>query len=62
MIKTWSSIMPIIFDVPYREFCRARLVEIWRQLLKRMTLGAQSAFAAPDHLVFAIFFCAPALC
>lgn len=29
---------------------------------KRMDLGAQPAFAAPDSLVFAVFFCAPALC
>ena len=29
---------------------------------KRMNLGAQTAFAAPDRLVFAVFFCAPALC
>ncbi len=29
---------------------------------KRMYLGAQPAFAAPDRLVFAVFFCAPALC
>ena len=27
-----------------------------------MDLGAQSAFAAPDRLVFAVFFWAPALC
>jgi hypothetical protein len=29
---------------------------------KRMNLGAQPALAAPDRLVFAVFFCAPALC
>ena len=29
---------------------------------KCMNLGAQSAFAAPDRLVFALFFWAPALC
>ena len=29
---------------------------------KRMNLGAQPTFAAPDRLVFAVFFCAPALC
>src|SRR6266446_10218271 len=28
----------------------------------RMNFGAQSAFAAPDCLVFAVFFWAPALC
>jgi len=27
-----------------------------------MDLGAQSAFAAPDRLIFAVFFWAPALC
>jgi hypothetical protein len=29
---------------------------------KRMNLGAQPAFAAPDCLAFVVFFCAPALC
>jgi hypothetical protein len=29
----WSSIMPIIFDLLYREFCRARLAEMQKQLL-----------------------------
>ena len=33
MINTWSSIMPIIFDVLYREFIRARLAEMRKQLL-----------------------------
>ena len=31
--QTWSSIMPIIFDVLYSEFCRARLAEMRKQLL-----------------------------
>jgi hypothetical protein len=31
--QTWNSIMPIIFDVLYREFCRARLAEMRKQLL-----------------------------
>src|SRR5260370_33854176 len=31
--QTWSSILPIIFDVLYREFCRARLAEMRKQLL-----------------------------
>jgi hypothetical protein len=31
--QTWSSIMPIMFDVLYREFCRARLAEMRKQLL-----------------------------
>jgi hypothetical protein len=30
---TWSSIMPTIFDVLYREYCRARLTEMRKQLL-----------------------------
>ena len=29
---------------------------------QRMNLGAQPTFAAPDRLIFADFFCAPALC
>src|SRR6266403_5519188 len=29
---------------------------------QRMDFGAQSAFAAPDRLVFTLFFWAPALC
>jgi hypothetical protein len=29
---------------------------------QRMNLGAQPAFAAPNRLVLAGFFCAPALC
>jgi hypothetical protein len=33
MVKQWSSIMPSIFDVLYREFCRARLAEMRKQLL-----------------------------
>ena len=35
---------------------------IAQRIDKRMNLGAQPAFAAPDRLVFAVFFCAPALC
>jgi hypothetical protein len=35
---------------------------IAQRIDKRMYLGAQPAFAAPDRLVFAVFFCAPALC
>ena len=31
--QTWNSIMPIIFDMLYREFCRARLTEMRKQLL-----------------------------
>jgi hypothetical protein len=33
MIIIWSLIMPIIFDVHYREFVRARLAEMRKQLL-----------------------------
>jgi hypothetical protein len=35
---------------------------IAQRIDKRMYLGAQPAFAAPNRLVFAVFFCAPALC
>jgi len=35
---------------------------IAQRIDKRMNLGAQPAFAAPDRLVYAVFFCAPALC
>ena len=35
---------------------------IAQRIDKRMNLGAQPAFAAPDRLVCAVFFCAPALC
>jgi hypothetical protein len=35
---------------------------IAQRIDKRMNLGAQSAFAASDRLVLAVFFCAPALC
>ena len=35
---------------------------IAQRIDERMNLGAQPAFAAPDRLVFAVFFCAPALC
>jgi hypothetical protein len=35
---------------------------IAQRIDKRMNLGAQPAFAAPDRLAFAVFFCAPALC
>ena len=31
--QTWNSIMPIIFDMLYREFCHARLAEMRKQLL-----------------------------
>ena len=35
---------------------------IAQRIDKRMNLGAQPAFAAPDRLIFVVFFCAPALC
>lgn len=35
---------------------------IAQRIDKRMNLGTQRAFAAPDRLVFVVFFCAPALC
>ena len=38
MIKQRGSIMPAIFDFLYREYCRARLAEMRKQLLIR-----------PDH-------------
>jgi hypothetical protein len=33
MINIWSWIMPILFDMLYREFLRARLAEMRKQLL-----------------------------
>jgi hypothetical protein len=33
MIKRRGSIMPAIFDLLYREYCRARLAEMRKQLL-----------------------------
>ena len=33
MIKQRGSIMPTIFDFLYREYCRARLAEMRKQLL-----------------------------
>jgi hypothetical protein len=33
MIKQRGSIMPTIFDFLYREYCRARLTEMRKQLL-----------------------------
>jgi hypothetical protein len=35
MIKRRGSIMPAIFDFLYREYCRARLAEMRKQLLIR---------------------------
>jgi hypothetical protein len=35
MIKRRGSIMPTIFDLLYREYCRARLAEMRKQLLIR---------------------------
>jgi hypothetical protein len=36
MIKQRGSIMPAIFDTLYREYCRARLAEMRKQLLIRV--------------------------
>ena len=33
MINIWISIMPVLFDLLYREFIRARLAEMKKQLL-----------------------------
>ena len=33
MIKRRGSVMPAIFDFLYREYCRARLAEMRKQLL-----------------------------
>jgi len=35
MIKRRGSIVPAIFDLLYREYCRARLAEMRKQLLIR---------------------------
>jgi hypothetical protein len=35
MIKRRGSIMPAIFDLLYREYCRARLAEMRKQVLIR---------------------------
>jgi hypothetical protein len=35
MVKRRGSIMPTIFDLLYREYCRARLAEMRKQLLIR---------------------------
>jgi hypothetical protein len=42
--------------------CQDEAQRIAQRIDKRVNLGAQPAFAAPDRLVFADFFCAPALC
>jgi hypothetical protein len=35
MVRRRGSIMPAIFDLLYREYCRARLAEMRKQLLVR---------------------------
>jgi hypothetical protein len=35
MIKQRGSIMPLVFDMLYHEYCRARLAEMRKQLLIR---------------------------
>lgn len=42
--------------------CQDEAQRIAKRIDKGMNLGAQPAFAAPDRLVFAVFFWAPALC
>jgi hypothetical protein len=43
-------------------WCQDEVQRIAQRIDQRMNLGAQPAFAAPDRLVFAVFFWAPALC
>src|SRR6266852_4032883 len=43
-------------------WCQEEGNRIAQGVRQRMDFGAQSAFAAPDRLVFAVFFWAPALC
>jgi len=43
-------------------WCQEEGKRIAQGVDQRMDFGAQSAFAAPDCLVFAVFFWAPALC
>src|SRR6266851_120770 len=43
-------------------WCQEERKRIAQGVDQRMEFGAQSAFAAPDRLVVAVFFWAPALC
>ena len=48
-----------IMGLPRRQ---EEVQRIAQRIDQGMDFRAQSAFAAPDRLVFAVFFCAPALC
>jgi hypothetical protein len=51
MIKRRGSIMPTIFDLLYREYCRAHLAEMRRQLLIRpQSMKSQKRIAMPAVL------------
>jgi hypothetical protein len=43
VIRQWSSIMSAIFDLLYREYCRARLAEMrLAEMRKQLLLSAES--------------------
>jgi hypothetical protein len=50
MIKRRGSIMPAIFDFLYREYCRARLAEMRKQLLISVVSHEVSANCDVSHL------------
>ena len=50
MIKRRGSIMPTIFDFLYREYCRARLAEMRKQLLISVESHEVSANCDVSHL------------
>ena len=50
MIKRRGSIMPAIFDFLYREYCRARLAEMRKQLLVSVESHEVSANCDVSHL------------
>jgi len=50
MIKRRGSIMPAIFDFLYREYCRARLAEMRKQLLLSVESHEVSANCDVSHL------------
>ena len=50
MIKRRGSIMPAIFDFLYREYCRARLAEMRKQLLISVESHEVSANCDVSHL------------
>jgi hypothetical protein len=49
-IKRRGSIMPAIFDLLYREYCRARLAEMRKQLLLRT-----ESHEAPEVIYNAVY-------